>query len=246
MEQKDNDLIVLNNQELTNPKQKVNIELNKVHCMDCLEGLKMLPDNSVDLIVTDPPYGIGYKSNHGSKEYKKRVQNTDWDISFDFSNFFDEFYRVLKNDSYMYVWGRFENYETMKKLGMCRVLIWDKDHCGMGDLTDWGIGYELVYVFKKGKPKLIGGRTNGVFKIQHIGFFDKTLHPTQKPVKVIKHLLNKSSKDNDIVLDGFMGSGTTAVACKQLNRRFIGFELEQKYVDICNKRLAQGNIKEWF
>ena len=207
--------------------------------------MKQLEDESVDLVVTDPPYGINYHSNYGTEEYKKRIHNINWDDSFHFGNYFDDVFRVVKNNAFIYVWGRFENYEIMKHLGCDRVLIWDKGHCGMGDLKDWGIGYELIYVFKKGRPQLKGRRVNGVIPFKHIGFFDKTLHPTQKPVEIIKFLITKSSNPSDLILDPFMGSGTTAVACKQLNRNFIGFELDPKYVEIANKRLAQGTLHSY-
>ena len=71
-------------------------------------------------------------------------------------------------------------------------------------------------------------------------------HSTVKPLELIRTIVKASSNEGDIVLDCFMGSGTTAVACKQLGRNFIGFEISPEYVAICNKRLAQGNIKEWF
>tara|TARA_R110002012_G_scaffold47730_3_gene124850 strand:- start:191 stop:859 length:669 start_codon:yes stop_codon:yes gene_type:complete len=219
------------------------MKTNIIHNMDCLQGLKELPDNCIDLIVTDPPYRISYKSNYGTNEYKERVQHTDWDKDFNFSDYYSELWRVLKEDSFMYVWGRFENYEIMKALGMKRVLVWDKGHNSMGDLEDWGIGYELIYLFKKGKPKIRGSRDNGIIRITHIGYFDKTLHPTQKPTSVIRYLIEKSSDIGDIVLDAFMGSGTTAMACKQTDRRFIGYELESKYCDIANERLKQTQLE---
>jgi len=219
------------------------MKADMVYNVDCLEGLKELSDECIDLIITDPPYGISYSSNSAKgADYKERY-NTDWDKDFNFSDYYSELWRVLKEDSYMYVWGRFENYETMKALGMNRVLIWDKDHNSMGDLEDWGIGFELVYVFKKGRPKLRGKRVNGVFRIQHPGFFEKTLHPTQKPTSVIRYLIEKSSDIGDIVLDAFMGSGTTAMACKQTDRRFIGYEIESKYCDIINERLKQTQLE---
>jgi len=77
--------------------------------MEALEGLKQIGDESIDLIVTDPPYGIDYKSNHGSKKYKKKIQDFNWDKDFDFTKFFDELYRVMKQDTFMYVFGRHEN-----------------------------------------------------------------------------------------------------------------------------------------
>jgi site-specific DNA-methyltransferase (adenine-specific) len=212
--------------------------LNKVVCGDCLELIKEIPNKSVDLVLIDPPYSINYKSNYGSKEYQHRIQTAqEWDNNFDFSIYFNDIFRVLKEDGYMYVFGRFENYDTMKMLGMVRVLVWDKDYTGMGDLSDWGIAYELIYVFKKGKPYLRGKRINGCIKLQHIGYFDKTLHPTQKPLNIIRLLIEKSTDNKGIVLDCFLGSGTTAVACMQLNRNFIGIDISPEYCKIAEQRL---------
>ena len=223
------------------------MRLDIIHNEDCMVGLRRLPDACVDLIVTDPPYGISYISHMSTDvAYKERVMHTEWDRDFDFTDYHKELYRVLKDDSFMYVWGSFENYETMRAVGMDRVLVWDKGVIGMGDLKDWGIGFELVYVFKKGRPKLRGKRVSGVFRIsqrknrRHVpGFFGKTLHPTQKPVSVMRYLIEKSSDIGDIVLDAFMGSGTTALACKQTKRHYIGYEVEPSYCRIAENRLKQ-------
>ena len=91
------------------------MRLDIIHNEDCMVGLRRLPDTCVDLIVTDPPYGISYSSNSGGADYKERY-NTDWDVDFDFTDYHKELYRVLKDNSFMYVWGSFENYETMKAL----------------------------------------------------------------------------------------------------------------------------------
>jgi len=219
------------------------MRLDIIHNEDCMVGLRRLPDACVDLIVTDPPYGISYKSNKGTDKYKERVQHTDWDKDFNFADYYSELWRVLKEDSFMYVWGRFENYEIMKALGMKRVLIWDKGHNSMGDLEDWGIGYELIYLFKKGKPKIRGSRDNGILRITHISYFDKTLHPTQKPTSVIRYLIEKSSDIGGVVLDAFMGSGTTALACKQTKRHYIGYEVESSYCGIAENRLKQTLVE---
>lgn len=101
---------------------------------DCLDYLKQLPDKSVDLIVTDPPYGINYKSNHGSAEYKGRVQTAqEWDNEFNFAIYHDELMRVLKDDSYCYVWGCQANIRTMEWLGC------DRSSSGTNNTVVWVI-----------------------------------------------------------------------------------------------------------
>jgi site-specific DNA-methyltransferase (adenine-specific) len=215
-------------------------DINKVYCMDAIEGLKAIPDQSIDLIIIDPPYNINYYSNYGSNEYKERIQTAgQWDNNFDFKIYYPELLRVLKDDCYFLVFGCEENIRLMQELGCFQVLIWDKNYCGMGDLSDFGIGYEFIFYFKKGNPKLRGHRINGVINSMHIGHFDNTLHPTQKSEKLLRHLIKKCSDEGNIVLDCFIGSGTSMIAAKQTRRNFIGFDINEEYCNIANKRLEQ-------
>ena len=231
------------------------LEINKIHHMDCLKGLKQIPDNSIDLVLTDPPYNINFESNHG-KNFK-----VDWDTNFVFNKYFNELWRVLKNDSLLIVFSRHDTYADYMKRGIpipTSMLIWNKKDYSMGDLKWFSTSYEIILIWKKGNPKLNSiKRPNGMlnfYKVQNSGaeefkkgeFVNAHIHPTQKPIRLIRYLTKICSNENSLILDPFMGSGTTAVACKQLNRNFIGFELSQEYVDIANKRLAQENLKGWF
>ena len=105
--------------------------------------------------------------------------------------------------------------------------------------------YELIIVLDKGKGLY---KTNDFPNVIDFGIINHTefTHPHQKPEALIRKLILHSSNEGDLVLDCFVGSGTTAVACKQLNRDFIGFEIDEKYVEMANKRLAQTNVKNWF
>ena len=217
----------------------------QLHHADCFNILPTLKDESIDLIVIDPPYGIDYKSNHGSKAYKERLMDFVWDKSFDLSKYYSQLWRVLKPDSYMYVFGRIENFEVMRKLGFDRLLVWDKNHNGTGDLSDWGIGYEFIYCFRKGSPSIRGKRINGVIRSPSLSSMkfgnpaELYKHPTQKPEGIISVLIRKSSERGHTVLDCFMGSGTTGVVCKKLKRNFIGVEIEKKYYDTAKKRIDE-------
>jgi len=144
--------------------------------------------------------------------------------------------------------GVMKTHLMTETLSADRILVWDKCHNGMGNLNDWGIGYEYIFLFKKGSPRIRGDRVNGVISYKHIGYFEKTVHPTQKPTGLIKLIILKSiGKEEGIVLDPFMGSGTTAVACKQLNKDFIGFEINRAYVNIANRRLSMQpeSLEKW-
>ena len=220
--------------------------INQIICGDCLEVMKEIPDKSVDLVITDPPYGIEYKSNMGSKKYQNDIQTArDWDKkTFNFKRYLPEIWRIMKNNSDLYVFGNYANFNLSKEKGFKQILIWDKRMTGMGDLSSWGIGYELIYYFKKGN-RVVNKRKNPVIFCESLTSFtfgnpvNSYFHPTQKPIGIIEPLIGVSSNENDIVLDPFLGSGTTAVAAKQLGRRFIGIEISEKYCEIARQRLRQ-------
>lgn len=200
-----------------------------------------MPSESVDLIVTDPPYGIEYKSNgrHG-KDYDEKVRDISWDSEFDFRPYWAELYRVLKNNSHAYVFGTWKNYELMTRLeGFKQVLIWDKKTPKMGDLFSWGGGYELIFFFMKGR-RAVQQRKNGVISFLFQGHFSDTLHPTQKPEGLARVLIENSSLPNETVLDAFMGSGTFGVDAILAGRKFIGIEKNEDYFRIASKRIKDA------
>lgn len=230
--------------------------INKIICGDCLEVMKEIPNNIIDLVITDPPYSINYESGHikqsKDKNYSQK-QKVNWD-NFDLKTFpFNEIFRILKNNSHLYVFMGFQNLWKMPPPD--RLLIWDKiNECGMGDLTDWGYSFECILLYKKGKRALNGKREPSIIKSHKLTNFkmqdnikNKILHPSEKPLKIITKLIEKSSNPNNIILDPFLGSGTTAVACKMLNRNFIGIEKNPDYCKIAEKRLANIPQKlSWF
>jgi len=249
--------------EILCEKPKIEIWLG-----DCLELMKEIPDKSVDLVLTDPPYPDYYKEKY---QYKNNMLNflknyncrqfifwsakVDfpldytaihiWDKkTFNFKRYLPEIWRIMKNNSDLYVFGNYANFNLSKEKGFKQILIWDKRMTGMGDLSSWGIGYELIYYFKKGN-RVVNKRKNPVIFCESLTSFtfgnpvNSYFHPTQKPIGIIEPLIGVSSNENDIVLDPFLGSGTTAVAAKQLGRRFIGIEISEKYCEIARQRLKQ-------
>ena len=204
--------------------------INQVWNADCLEALKFIPDKSIDLVVTDPPYGIGAdKGTDGfgsSKNSVKKYQD-GWDTQTPTKEVFDEILRIAKN---VIIFGG--NFFTDKLPASRGWQVWDK----IGDI-DFDNPYseaELIYTsFYKPTKK---------YKVIQQGFVAKEKtrwHPTQKPVELIGLLLQDFSKEPNIILDPFLGSGTTAVAAKQLGRRFIGIEISEKYCKIAEDRLRQ-------
>ena len=204
---------------------------------DCFELLKDIPDESVDMILTDPPYGMNFQSSHRKTKYEKIKgdSNLDW-----LDDFVNEIYRVSKPNTSHYVFCSFHHIDKFKqaiekKFKVKNILTWVKNNTSMGDLKgDFAPKTEFIIFFHKGRRLINGKRDPNVLE------FKKTrneLHPTQKPVDMTEYLIGKFSDEGDVILDPFMGSGTTAIACLNTNRNFIGFELDKGYFDIANERV---------
>lgn len=202
---------------------------------DCREILPHLP--KVDLVLTDPPYGITYQSNAGVGAGTVPITNDGTRVSL-------RLYRAVipllrgaptlwctRWDAWPDVWELFAS--AMKVNGL---LVWDKGQPGMGDLNHWGPSYELIA--SCGPVRTRGSRDCSVLRYNTVPSCNRN-HPTEKPVDLFKYLLQKTTDDGMVIVDPFMGSGTTLVAAKQLGRRAIGIELEEKYCEIAVQRLAQ-------
>lgn len=204
---------------------------------DCLKVLPTIPDKSIDLILTDPPYGMEYQSNRRKEKYNKikNDNNIDW-LYFSIKHF----ERILKDNSHCYIFcsmhyiNKFIDY-SQEFFSLKNILIWEKNNHGSGDLKgNYAPKYEFILFLNKGRKILNGKRTSNIFK------FNKTnnqFHPTQKPIDLLEFIIKKSSEENNTVLDCFMGSGSTGVACKNTNRDFIGIELDQEYFKIAEQRI---------
>ena len=207
------------------------MEYDYIECGDCLELMRDIPDKSIDLIVTDPPYGKkADKGTNGFGTSKNRRYQGGWDNQRPDKQVFDEMFRISKN---LIIFGA--NYFCDMLPFSNHWIFWDKK----GDISfknPFADG-ELIYTTFTSPIKRV------VFKQQ--GFItdskDKRYHPTQKPSELIQMLIEQYSNKGDIILDPFLGSGTTAVACVNTNRHYIGFEKEPKYYDIACKRLDEVN-----
>lgn len=228
------------------------LELNKIYCMDCLEGMKQLDDKSVDLIVTDPPYN--FIANGGGfikREKCKYLDNVSEGFGYDFEPepYLYEFPRILKRMN-MYVW-------CSKNL-IHRYLQWAVENWYKYDILTWHKKNPVplwnnkyisdteycIWIYESGKyfnSNLQDWRKYRKFFLTNIGI-ESNGHPTPKPLITLKRPIEISSKEGDLILDPFMGSGTTAVACKQLKRNFIGFEISPEYIKIAERRLSQETL----
>jgi len=207
--------------------------INKIICADCLEVMKDIPDKSVDLVLTDPPYGINYNNkrlNRYSHSKFADIKNDCGEI--DYSKLIKEFQRIGKR---VIVFGAINFAKDLPYKGVW--ICWDKRTKIEADKA-FGSPFELAWCDK------IGGYDK-IYRIMHGGVINADgpnsprFHPTQKPVALFGRIINDFSNENDLIFDPFLGSGTTALACKNLKRNFIGIEISQEYCKIANERLKQ-------
>jgi site-specific DNA-methyltransferase (adenine-specific) len=209
--------------------------VNKVHCADCLEFMKQMPDKSVDCVITDPPYGIGAYSTgtmgRGVLAKQSTFEPTNWDNSIPSQDVFDEMMRVSKNQI-IFGGNYFIEYLTNSSCW----IVWDKDN-GSNDFADC----ELAWTSFKTAVRKFKWKWQGMLQ-ENMKNKDYRWHPTQKPEALMRWVISNYTNENDLILDPFLGSGTTAVAAKLLNRRYIGIEIEKRYCEIAEKRLAQQTL----
>lgn len=234
------------------------LELNRIYQFDCIEAMRLLPSESIDLVVTDPPYGIKYYSNRSKdKEYRDKVSTVNGILNDENNGDFleivaKELFRLLKKNTHLYWFTRWDKVEEQKPM-LERIgfkvknnLIWMKNNWSMGDLKGAYAGqYECILFCQKGRREL--NEVDGKKRHSDILQFDrippnKLIHSHQKPVELLELLIKKSSNENEIVIDPFMGSGSTAVAAIISNRKWIGFEMEPKYIELANIRLDDLEI----
>jgi site-specific DNA-methyltransferase (adenine-specific) len=232
------------------------LDINKIYNMDCIAGMKELEDNSIDAIVTDPPYNVSRKNNFKTmgSACRQGMDFGEWDKEFNLSNYVPLFTPILKQNANVVIFNSWENLGFIKDIceknniyiKRCLVLSksnpapFNKDRMFVNDVEFalWGV-YN-----KSGKPKKwTFNRKNPVEKcVIPTTVQSSKLHPTMKDIKVIKNLVGLLTNENDLVLDPFIGSGTTAIACKELNRKFIGFEKEAEYKEIADARIQNRSL----
>jgi DNA modification methylase len=225
------------------------VELNRIYQRDCIEGLSMLAPESIDLVVTDPPYGIDFHSNMRKKSTlvtTKGIANDGGDNNEFLAKVIEELDRVLKPNTHIYWftrWDRIMYHQPLleRYFKVKNALVWRKNGHSMGDLHGSYAGiYETILFAQKGRRSL--NEVDG--KSRHIDVLDfdkvpsgKLRHSHEKPERLIEFLIKKSSDEGDVVLDPFCGSGTTAVSANRIGRDFVTFELVPEFIEIANKRL---------
>lgn len=209
--------------------------------MDCLEGMRQLDDNSIDVIMADPPYGINYQSNM-RKDKSKRLPKIANDKA-PFTAWIAEAYRVLKDGGRVLCFYRWDVQDAFLRafhsagFNVRSQIVWDKLSHGMGDLSSqFAPRHENILYATKGRYEFLSKRPHTIYRHMRIPP-EQLTHPNEKPITLIIDLLQSISSPGETVLIPFIGSGVDAEACIRTNRQFIGFELSEYYVDIANKRV---------
>jgi len=200
---------------------------------DCRDILPTLP--KVDLVLTDPPYGIRHSSNHGASWQSTEIAG-DWDTTL------RDYVLEEMVGTPMFVFSTWKAPLPVQVVDLKGVLVWDKGPAfGMGDLKfPWKNSWEMILVVPGDVNIFIGSRDEGVLKghIQVSWESKGRQHPNQKPESLCRYLINKTTAQ--LILDPFIGSGTTLVAAKDLGRKAIGIEIEEKYCEIAARRMSQS------
>jgi len=187
---------------------------NEIFNNDCIEGMKQYPDNYFELAIVDPPYGIGISNNPVRQQHKKK----NWDNSIPTQEYFNELKRVSVN---YIIWGG--NY-FIDYLGNSQgFLIWDKKQPEDFSLAMCEFAYSSIQSPAK------------IFRYSVLSESNK-IHPTQKPIKLYKWILNKYAQKGDKILDTHLGSGSSRIAAYEMGFDFTAFELDKEYFEAQEKR----------
>ena len=226
----------------------------KLYNDDCLKVLPTIPDKSIDLILTDPPYKMTSRGNTGTtggmltKNINKKgkvFNNNDINIS----EWLPECFRILKESSHIYIMTNHINLHeylnTIKNVGFhfIKSLIWDKGNKIMSPY--YMSQFEYILFCRKGSAKKINNcGTSDIINIPNKKEKKdgKNLHDTEKPIELMRILIENSTNENDVVLDPFMGIGSTIIASKYSNRKFIGIEIDNEYFKIAINRIESTLI----
>lgn len=238
----------------------MNPEFNRIYEGDCLDIMRGWPDECIDLVATDPPYGIGYKSNVRTGYNNKTARRADASFGADevvSSEVWKECFRVLKTGGGIYAFASWDGLGVLKndliEAGFSSPvrIVWDKVNWGSGDLRYYGSQTEDILFAAKGAHQLRTEKREGnIWQVWKAEMWNQagghTGHPNEKPLSLMTIPIIKSSDKGMVVLDPFCGSGTTPTAAAAAGRRFIGIEKVHKWVEQSVARtdaeLAQGKL----
>lgn len=214
-------------------------DLVQLYHGDCREVVRDLPAESIDLVVTDPPYGMNYDSGYSGATV--HLDGTRLCLRM-YRELLPLISRTMRPNSHLYWFTRWDvwpdAYDAIAPhIPVRNALICDKGHPGMGNLEVYGYSYEMAVFASKGHRKLNGGRPNSVFRMTPVPH-GRRVHPTEKPIGLLTDWITRSSNTDETVLDPFAGSGTTLVAARNIGRRAIGVEIDERYCEAAAARLS--------
>ncbi len=214
-----------------------------IYHADCRELLTLIPDKSIDLVLTDPPYGVSYQSNHRDDKFEIIYGDVDYPTAWlgAATNLVDRgtIYLFCNEASLDKAKSLLHNHKWSSN----RLLIWDKQNSSGGNLENYGLRTEFIlYGTKMFAPKLNGSRDGNLISIPRVRPQDLQ-HPNEKPYLLMAYLVMKSTNPQEVVLDPFLGSGVTTLAARDLGRKCIGIEIEEKYCEVAAKRLSQSVMR---
>jgi len=218
------------------------LELNKIYQWDCLELMKSIPDKSIDLVLTDPPYNINLKPQRGNTDAIVNDNMNKQDFMEFIRLYFTECKRILKDDTFMITflwWSTIPEFRAVcdELFTLKSMPIWVKNNFGIGYYTR--PQYEPMLLYLKWKPPVLENPISDVIKSDKVHV---PIHSCEKPVSLYKKIISAFIWKWKVIFEWFWGSWAIYVACKEMKLDFIGIEIEQKYVDIANKRLANTTI----
>ena len=225
------------------------LELEKIYNMDCLDGMRLMKTQGikVDCVITDPPYLISYKTNSRKDKSHKfcSVIKNDNNPQL-IKDLIPLLYDVMKDDTPLYMFCGSDHIdfflqEVKRFFTVKNIIVWDKGNHTAGDLeAQYGKRYEFIIYANKGRAVFNDDakRLADIWCVARITG-NEQIHQNQKPTNLISRIINQHTKPNDLILDPFMGSFTTAVCCHRLQRHFIGAELDKYYFEKGQKRLEE-------
>lgn len=227
------------------------LKTNEIYNIDCMEGLKLIDDNSIDLVIIDPPYLLNINNvKNFSKMNKYANDLLNLKDGFDLKVLDLLIQKMKKINIYIYCSKRqvkdLLNYFSNKNCNH-EILTWHKQNPSPLINNNYLPDTEYILFFREKGVKLYGNyHTKRKYYISLTNKVDKQKykHPTIKPLELIEYHIENSSKEGDLILDCFAGSGTTLVGAINKNRRYIGFEIDKNYYEIAKKRIEEAVLKK--
>ena len=214
----------------------------QLHLGDCLEVMRSMPENSFDAVITDPPYGMeldtDFSKMNNPQGFKGLGVGNKYNYVIGDEEKFDPTPFII-NGRLTILFGCDYYLEHLPKDST--ILVWDKRGSKSADRA-FGSPYELIWINKKVSKRFYRIRWYGLFGTEKQDI-KKRVHPTQKPIQIMSRLILDFTNEGDTILDPFMGSGTTGVACVQTGRNFIGIEIDPTYFAIAEKRIAEAQLQ---